>query len=132
MEIPTKLKKKWEKEERIAIMERDTPELLKKLDLGEVRVEVKTNYIKKLFSKKETGKYIKVSSDVLYKLEEEAHKFLEKGHEILKSVFIGDGGYCVIFSYEKNPNSFHLRLKKSCEKLKESREKILKSEARKK
>lgn len=111
---------------KIAIMERDTPELLKQLDLGEVKVEVKKSFKRFLFFKKEIGKYFKVSSDVLYKLEETSKEFLEKGHEVLKSIFVKDGKYNVLFSYETNPNSSYLERKRTIEKLRRIQTKLIK------
>jgi len=102
----------------IVMMERDHPELLKQLNAGEIEVIVKGG----IFSKKR----IIVRSDVLYKLEEEGKKLLDLGHEVIKTVDTHNGKYIVVFTFEKNPNSAHLRLKKSFKELKKLQEKLRK------
>ena len=102
----------------ILMMERDHPELLKQLDVGDIEVVVKGGILSK--------KRIIVRSNVLYKLEEEGKKLLDLGHEIIKPVHATGRGYALTFTHEKNPNSPHLKLGRTIERLKETNKKIRK------
>jgi hypothetical protein len=98
---------------KIALMEKHSPKLLETLDLGEVDVKIiKPNIFRK-------GKII-VKSDVLYKLEKKGKELLDKGHELIKSIFVSNIKYCVVLSYKTNDNSLHLKLKRMCEKFNSS------------
>lgn len=58
---------------------------------------------------------IRIESNIteLGELEEEGLKYLDKGHEIKKGIFINfRGNYCLIFSSQTTPNSDHLQFKK--------------------
>lgn len=102
----------------ILMMERDTPELLKQLDIGDVEVVVKGGVL--------TKKRIIVRSNVLYKLEEEGKKLLDLGHEIIKPIDTHDGKYIVVFTFEKNPNSAHLELGRTLKELEAGYKKLRK------
>ncbi|MFA6074054.1 MAG: hypothetical protein WC758_08105 [Candidatus Woesearchaeota archaeon] len=101
----------------IAICERDNPELLKKMNLGKVEVMKIKPTEKSFFRSAKKGKII-IKSNVLYKLEEEANKLLEAGHDTIEPIFVKDGLYWVIMTYEKDENSSYLKLKRIFERLK--------------
>lgn len=101
---------------KILMMERDHPELLKQLDVGNVEVVVKGGVLSK--------KRIIVRSEVLYKLEEEGKKLLDLGHEVIKPVHGTGKGYAVILTHEKNPDAPHLKMKRIQKELKDSWDKL--------
>ncbi len=90
---------------KVALMEMDNSKVLKNSKL----VKVKRSTIKpSLFGK---GKRI-LSSNALFKLEEEATKMLKKGYEVLEPVSCSGWGYSIIFSHAKNKNSLYLKRQK--------------------